>query len=229
MDVSGIIFAVIDTPPTNVAAWNRWYDLEHLPPNVALDGIMSGRRYAAPPALQAARRPRPPMVGFADGQGMFLTIYTLCGDPVSVIGEMTTYRDRLVAEGRMDGAGDRTVRMGDAMTLTSAVGAPELRAEPGEVLFLAHSGVRTVLRRGDGVDTEAAVATAGVHGVASFRSALVDGVHCDLYLLEGDPIALTERCRGAAPYPDTTEVLVDAPWEAIVPFDYADLATAFDA
>ena len=47
MDVSGIIFASVDCDADAVEDWNRWYDLEHLPPNIALPGIMSGKRYAA--------------------------------------------------------------------------------------------------------------------------------------------------------------------------------------
>ncbi len=50
MDVSGIIFASVDCDADAVEDWNRWYDLEHLPPNIALPGIMSGKRYVAPPA-----------------------------------------------------------------------------------------------------------------------------------------------------------------------------------
>jgi hypothetical protein len=51
MDVAGIIFAVVDTDADAIESWNRWYDVEHLPPNIALPGIMSGRRYVSPPEL----------------------------------------------------------------------------------------------------------------------------------------------------------------------------------
>ena len=55
MDVSGIIFASIDCDADAIEDWNRWYDLEHLPPNIALPGIMSGKRYVAPPDLHEDR------------------------------------------------------------------------------------------------------------------------------------------------------------------------------
>ena len=39
--------------------------------------------------------------GFADGRGVHVTIYTLGGDPAQVLADMTTYRDKLEAAGRM--------------------------------------------------------------------------------------------------------------------------------
>ena len=84
MDVSGIIFACVDCDADAVEDWNRWYDLEHLPPNIALPGIMSGRRYVAPPALHEVREPARRLEGFADGRGVHVTVYTLHGDPAQV-------------------------------------------------------------------------------------------------------------------------------------------------
>ena len=53
---TGFILAALDVDVDNGAAWNRWYDLEHLAPNIALPGISTGRRYVAPPGLHASRR-----------------------------------------------------------------------------------------------------------------------------------------------------------------------------
>ncbi len=49
----------------------------------------------------------------------------------------------------------------------------------------------------------------------------MEGVDCDIYLIEGDPVATTEGLRTVAPYGADVEVLLDAPFEAIVPFDYS--------
>ena len=40
----GLILAAIDTDVDNREAWNRWYDLEHLARNIALSGVITGRR-----------------------------------------------------------------------------------------------------------------------------------------------------------------------------------------
>jgi hypothetical protein len=76
---SGVIVAALDSVPDAIESWNRWYDLDHLPPNVALPGIMSGRRYIAGPELNALRTGEKGS-WWADRQASFLTIYTLCGD-----------------------------------------------------------------------------------------------------------------------------------------------------
>lgn len=77
MDVSGIIFAAVDVDHDAIEDWNRWYDLEHLPPNVALEGITTGRRYVATPELHEARLPEDPLDGFDRGRGTHVTVYTL--------------------------------------------------------------------------------------------------------------------------------------------------------
>ena len=226
MDTTGIIFASVDTDHANIESWNRWYDLEHLPPNIALPGIMTGRRYVAPPELHAVRQPAAPMAGFENGKGVNVTIYTLCADPVAVIGEMTTYRHVLEAEGRMEGAGRRVVRAGDAMTWTWGVADPVLRAAHQDLPHIGHPAIRVVLRRGGSETTEsttapAAVRVDGVHAVLSFAAAFQAGLDCDLYLLEGDPADVTVRCRAAAPYPAGADVVLDAPFALVVPFDYS--------
>ena len=71
MEPSGLIFAALDCDADAVEAWNRWYDLEHTPPNVLLDGVMLSRRYVAPPDLHAARVAAPDSP-FAGGRATFL-------------------------------------------------------------------------------------------------------------------------------------------------------------
>ena len=56
-----------------------------------------------------------------------------------------------------------------------------------------------------------------VLGHRSINDASLD---LDLYLLEGDPVAVTRAARAAAPYGPDTEILLDAPFQVIVPFDY---------
>ena len=56
MEPTGIIFAGLDCDADSIEAWNRWYDLEHVPPNVSMAGVMLGRRYVAPPELHDLRR-----------------------------------------------------------------------------------------------------------------------------------------------------------------------------
>lgn len=226
MHVQGIIFTAIDTDADNIESWNRWYDLEHLPPNIALPEIKHGRRYVAPPELHDVRLPADPHPGFEDGKGVNVTIYLTSADPSDAIASMTTERDVLVAAGRMDNAGNRAVRTGDAMTFEWALAEPSLNVPEAEVPFLAHRAIRVVLRRGGSVDARDCVAPAaltvdGVVGVMSFDSRFFDGLNADIYLLEGDSAATTARLRTNAPYGDDAAVVLDAPFDEIVPFDYS--------
>jgi hypothetical protein len=225
VDVSGIIFASVDCDADAIEDWNRWYDLEHLPPNIALAGIMSGKRYVAPPALHEAREPADRMEGFADGRGVHVTIYTLHGDPAQVLADMTSERDVLEDAGRMFAPEKKVVRAGDAMTLSWGVADPALQAVPADVPHMQHTAIRAVLRRG-GSDrardqvAPAAVGVDGVHAVLGLRSITDPSLELDLSLLEGDPVTVTRAARAAAPYGNDTEVLLDAPFQVIVPFDY---------
>lgn len=225
MDVSGIIFASVDCDADAVEDWNRWYDLEHLPPNIALPGIMSGRRYVAPPALHDVREPIDRLVGFADGRGVHVTVYTLSGDPAQVLADMTSTRDVLEDAGRMFAPEKKIVRAGDAMTWSWGVADPALKADVIDMPHVQHTSIRVVMRHGGDVAArdevaKAAVGVDGVHVVLGHHSITDDSLDLDLYLLEGDPIAVTRAARAAAPYGDDTEVLLDAPFRVIVPFDY---------
>jgi hypothetical protein len=225
VDVSGIIFASVDCDADAIEDWNRWYDLEHLPPNIALPGIMSGRRYVAPPALHEVRAPVDRLEGFADGRGVHVTVYTLHGTPAQVLADMTSTRDVLEDAGRMFAPEKKIVRAGDAMTLSWGVADPALKADAIDVPHMQHTAIRVVMRRGgDDAARDSIAATAvsvdGVHAVLGHRSINDPSLDLDLYLLEGDPVAVTRAARAAAPYGDDTEVLLDAPFQVIVPFDY---------
>ena len=146
----GMISAVLDCDADSIEAFNRWYDLEHVPPNVSLTGVMSGRRYAAPPELHALRitDPSSPLAG---GRGSFVTVYTLCQPPAEVVASMAELREVLYDTGRMRfPAEKKVVRDGGAFELVSAVSSPDLALPAIDVPFVGHHGVLMVRRRGGG-------------------------------------------------------------------------------
>jgi hypothetical protein len=224
MEAKGIIFTALDTDHDNIERWNRWYDLEHLPPNLAMPEIAGGCRYVAPPELHEIRLPAVDAhPGFDDGKGVNVTIYLTAVDPGDAIQAMTEFREVLDAAGRMEGAGRRAVRTGDAMDLSWVIGDPTLRLDDRDVPHVGHTGIRVVLRRGG--DTRAvaerAVAVEGVHGVMSFASRFFPGIEADIHLLSGDTAEVTVAMRDAAPYGDDVDVVLDAPFDGIAPLDYS--------
>jgi len=228
MEATGIIFAGLDCDADSIEEWNRWYDLEHVPPNVAMPGVMLGHRYVATPELHQ-RRVVDAASGFANGRGTFLTIYTLCGDPANAFADMTVLRDKLYDGNRMTfPAEKKAVREGDVLRLSWAVPDPSRSCVAEDVPFVGHTALLVVQRRGDASvaawyrDTWAPqiVALDGVHGVMSLASATRDGLQLDIVFVEGDIVARTDAIRAAAPHHAEATIVLDAPFASIDPLRY---------
>jgi hypothetical protein len=226
---TGIIFATLDCDADSIEAWNRWYDLEHTPPNVRLPGVMLSRRYVAPPELHDVRVVDPSS-GMANQHGTFVTIYTLCAPPAETVAGMATMRDQLYADGRMNFPPEKKVvrPMGGALTYLSGVGSKQLLLTSDEVPFVGHTAILVVHRRSaDSVSdwyrttwSELVVAQDGVHGVATFAVGHAPGEQFDIVYFEGDPVAQTTAIRAAAAHHADATVLADAPFLLINPLHY---------
>jgi hypothetical protein len=227
LKASGIIIAALDSAPDAIEAWNKWYDLDHLPPNVGLPGIMSGRRYVAPAELNALRSG---VDGswWADRNASFLTIYTLCGDIMETFGAMVTLRDELDAGGRMFAENLKTVRGGDGLTLLRATGRAELTNDASELPFLGHAGL-VVLRNTDSGryddadhDTLAKAVLGPDSGSAllSYQSAVVSGAGLHVLLLDDD-VATRTAAIAEALASFGVDGFSQAAYQAIEPHDYS--------
>lgn len=233
MQPSGIIFAALDCDADVIEDWNRWYDLEHTPPNILLDGVMLSNRYVAHPALHAARRTAAGSP-FGGGRATFLTIYTLTGDPATAFAGMTGLREQLVAQGRMAFPDDKkAVREGDVFGTVAATPSAPTRLVPDDVPFVGHTGIVVIQRQGDqaaGRERAASLAALDpVHGVWTLESRNRPGLELDIVFVEGDAAAIAEQLRTEAPLPDGVEVLVDAPYDRIIPLTYTPWADAIRA
>lgn len=214
----GMILAAIDTDVDNLEAWNRWYDLEHLAPNIALPGVITGRRYVAPPGLHTERVCAEADPAWGDGRAVFLTWYATAVDPREAIGAMAALRDELEAEGRMDGAGKRVVRTGDALHLTSAWSDPHRRLVADELIHVEHLGLRLVLDRAD------RDAAGGPHVVASFRfeSVFHPSLRAELQFLIEPASTTLNMVRRAEPVRDS--IVLDAGFDVIHGLRYPFIA-----
>lgn len=224
MQPSGIIFAALDCDAAVIEDWNRWYDLEHTPPNVMLEGVMLSNRYVATPDLHAARDVADGSP-FGAGRASFVTVYTLTGDPQVAFDDMSTLRERLIDSGRMAFPEDqKAVREGDCFEAVDAFVSTPTKLVPHDVPFVGHTGVVLRQRRGGSVPSleraSRLVDLEFVHGVWSLTSRLRDGLEMDIVFIEGDAAVAARRMRDAEPTPSTTEVLVDAPYDRINPMHY---------
>ncbi len=224
MQPSGIIFAALDCDAAVIEDWNRWYDLEHTPPNVMLEGVMLSNRYVATPDLHGARES---VEGspFGNGRASFVTIYTLTGDPQIAFDDMSSLRERLIDTGRMAFPEDqKAVREGDCFQSVDAFVSAPTKLVPADVPFVGHTGVVIRQRRGGQKASLARAARLveidGVHGVWSLTSRLRDGLDMDIVFVEGDAAVAAQQLRAAEPADSSTEVLVDAPYDRINPMHY---------
>ena len=226
MHPSGIILAALDCDADAIEEWNRWYDLEHTPMNVCLDGVMLSRRYVAPPELHAVRIAADGSP-FADGRSTFLTTYVLSGDPQAAFTAMSEELPTLYETGRMRfPAEKKVVRDGDLFESRRSFGRPALQLAERDVPFVGHTGVIVVERHGagagggaGGADRAARIAELdGVTGVWSLESRLRRGRSLDLVFVEDDPGGRAVAIREAVPA--TADVVLDAPYLLIDPLRY---------
>lgn len=218
MEPTGLIFAALDCDADAIEAWNRWYDLEHTPMNVCLNGVMLSRRYVATPSLHEARQAAEGSP-FAGGRATFLTTYVLAGNPQDAFESMSTELPRLYEEGRMTFPADKkVVREGDFFDAEVAVGRQALQLRPRDVPFVGHTGVVVVQRRGPDERAARVVELDGVTGAWTLQSRTRPGLYLDMFFVESEPAAAAVSLRQAVPH--SAEVLVDAPYLLIDPLRY---------
>ena len=213
----GLILAALDVDVDNGARWNRWYDLEHLAPNLALPDVVSGHRYVAPPDLHDVRVAADDDPVWGQGRSVYLTWYATSVDPAAAIATMSTRRDELEAAGRMDGAGARIVRSGDALTLLSTASDADLRLDEHDLVHVGHVGLRLVIDREERVASLAP----GVAASLRFGSVFAPGRYAELQLLADDPRSVLAELRSRE---GGRAVEVDAAFDRIEPLRYPFLA-----
>lgn len=156
--MTGILFALLDIPVEDTDAYNRWYDLDHLPEHVAKDDVLWGRRYVATRAERQADGVR---TGAATaGHPPYATVYALGGasplDDPQVAAGWTELDRTLVRAGRFWRGGSVATAGRWALTGARARSSCPVRSEA--VCNLAHRGIVVALGRATGSEREAAEA-----------------------------------------------------------------------
>ncbi len=151
------------------------------------------------------------------GRSVYLTWYATSVDPAAAIATMSTRRDELEAAGRMDGAGARVVRSGDALTLLSTASDVDLRLDEHDLVHVGHVGLRLVIDRKERVASLAP----GVAASLRFGSVFAPGRYAELQLLADDPRSVLAELRSRE---GARGVEVDAVFDRIEPLRYPFLA-----
>jgi hypothetical protein len=158
MQVTGILLALLDMPPEHAEAYNRWYDLDHMPEHVAKDDILYGRRYVATTALRQS--PGIESGPLTNGHPPYATIYSF-GGPLDFAGDQATRGwtdlDRQITKaGRYWRQG--SVALAGRFRLESARARPSVLVQERAVPHLAHRGIIVAIGRVGGAEDRAKAA-----------------------------------------------------------------------
>jgi hypothetical protein len=147
MQVTGVLLALLDMPADQAAAYNRWYDLDHMPEHVAKDDILYGRRYVA--TREIRRSPAIESGPMTNGHPPYATIYTF-GGPLDFASEAATKGwtdlDREITKaGRYWRQG--SVALAGRFRLDAARARPSVLVQERAVPHLAHRGIIVAIGR----------------------------------------------------------------------------------
>ncbi len=243
MRVEGIGIGFIDVPQEHTDAYNRWYDQDHVPENLALREITGARRYVATPDCKAVRPPAA-LPELADGAGTYCTTYLFgeadlakAAESWHALGQEMRQRRRMFRHGR--------VPYGGVYRLEKALARKDIPVAADAVPYVGHQGVMIVLtqvadesRRADvdrwfeevhAPDLLEVPGIAAAMRLSRFESP-TEGRYMNLYLLDGDPVAVIgemgqrrERWvkEGRTPSPgNASAVHFLSPYRSVAPMQY---------
>jgi hypothetical protein len=146
------------TDPSGHHAYNEWHQLDHLPEQFALEGVLFGQRWVCSPECQASRV----AVSALLQPCHYMTLYLMRDE--SVLPAFGALAERLRQEDRFYPA--RQAHLAAPFTVTGQWAAPRIRVSADVVPFRPSQGVYVVV--GPPVDGDALVAHSGVAGAWSF-------------------------------------------------------------
>jgi hypothetical protein len=145
MKVHGVMMVFTDVPRgPDEEKFNLWYDLDHLPEALAVEGMLTGRRYHAEDAIMQYRSDKlenaPPI-----GQARYCAMYLL-GDP-----DIGAFKARIAAWGeRLYSDPSRKQNFGKAVSVTfhrlvHAYAATRIKVSADALPYLSHRGLQVAM------------------------------------------------------------------------------------
>ena len=157
------------TDPAEHRSYNEWHQLDHMPEQYLLPGVVFGQRWVSTPACRRARALDTP--GLAPIH--YMTLY-LMGEPLdTTLEEFRALGGTLRAAGRFHE--HRRSRLSGPFAVTAMTAAPRVLVSAEAVPYRPNRGVYVVVR--DGAAIPAALSGTDAHGVALAAALLeVEGV-----------------------------------------------------
>jgi hypothetical protein len=184
MEINGIQITFLDIAPEYTEAYNRWYDLDHMPEHVAKADVILGRRYVADKSLR--HLPAAHVSDVFGGHSPYLTIYWF-GGPLDMAGDEAregwrTLDRQILKQGRYWVKGRTTG--GGMFRIGDLVARPGVLVSKPAIPHLNHRGVIVAYGKAPSAERreEAVAWWRDTHLVDLFT---VPGV---LAALRGDPV-----------------------------------------
>jgi hypothetical protein len=175
------------TDPAEHRSYNEWHQLDHMPEQYPLPGVVWGQRWVSTPACRRARAYDDPTLSPIH----YMTLY-LMGEPVdSTLEEFLALGGTLHAAGRFHE--HRLSRLSGPFSVTGARAASRVHVSAEAVPFRPNRGVYVVVREGtEPVDEDQRMAAAllGAEGVAGVWTFATDS-RFDVHSWRPGPKAIT--------------------------------------
>jgi len=208
MELKGISIGFTDCDEEVARDFNRWYDTDHVPENIALPEIVTARRYVQTPDLVATRGAQA-LPEFQDGVGRYIATYLLGVDDFDTVErKMKGLFDDLLKVRRIFRRA--RVTYSDKFRLIKAYPGESVPVGPEAVPYLGHDAIMVALtdvpdhsRRAeveqwwDEVHIPDMVAVPGMLGAMRLESVVPDRDRrvMFMFLVEGEPADLAPRMR----------------------------------
>jgi hypothetical protein len=220
------------TDPDAHHAYNEWHQLDHMPEQIPIPGVVSGERWVLTPACRRLARMAEPLSAVH-----YVTLY-LMGEPLEeTLAEFARLAVELRDKGRFFEA--RRAPLTGPFTVQERRAAPRVLISAEAVPHRPDRGVYVVVDDGNGapiLDVDDVVGTPGVAGVWTFAAMerpqrggsmpagsapqRTGAQRVTVCYLDEDPL---EVAATLAPDPDragAAEVLFAAPLLAVVPWEW---------
>jgi hypothetical protein len=174
------------TDPSAHRAYNEWHQLDHLPEQFSIDGIVFGQRWVCSPPCREARV----AVSSRLEPCQYMTLYLM--RHAGVLPEFFALAERLRAEDRFFAA--RRSHLSGPFEVTGRWVAPRLSLSAAAVPFRPARGVYVLV--GPPVDGPALAAADGVAGAWGFADQ-AGGRHITVAFVDGDLLRSASRLGAA--------------------------------
>jgi hypothetical protein len=209
------------TDPGAHAAYNAWHQLDHLPEQFPLPGIVHGQRWVSTPACRAARA----VSGAALDPIHYVTCYLMAEPIHQTLDDFFALGGELHRADRFFAA--RRARLTGPLRVSGTEAAPRVLVSAAAVPFRPHRGVYVVVEEPAPDDLAGALlAQPGVAGVWSFstdpdltsRRWTAGARHITVAWLDDDALEVAERV--APVVIRRPGVAFAGPFETIIPWQW---------